>query len=81
MRTNDAEALQSAYDTYAREILDRTMVVPGKAVAETVELARESGSADQKKAGRDLRQQLRQQSGKKRLYERNLGQRELPAII
>ena len=30
MRTTDAEALQSAYDTYAREILDRTMVVPGK---------------------------------------------------
>ena len=49
MRTNDAEALQSAYNTYAREILDRTMVVPGKAVAETVELARESGSPVRKK--------------------------------
>jgi len=49
MRTNDAQALQSAYDTYAREILDRTMVVPGKAVAETVELARESGSPVRKK--------------------------------
>ncbi len=30
MRTKDPEALQSAYDTYAREILDRTMVVPAK---------------------------------------------------
>ncbi len=30
MRTKDAEALQSAYDTYARDILDRTMVVPAK---------------------------------------------------
>jgi ABC-type nitrate/sulfonate/bicarbonate transport system substrate-binding protein len=49
MRTNDAEALQSAYDTYARDILDRTMVVPGKAVAETVEIARESGSPVRKK--------------------------------
>ena len=49
MRTNDAEALQSAYDTYAREILDRTMVVPGKAVAETIEIARESGSPVRKK--------------------------------
>jgi ABC-type nitrate/sulfonate/bicarbonate transport system substrate-binding protein len=49
MRTNDAEALQSAYDVYAREILDRTMVVPGKAVAETVDLARESGSPVRKK--------------------------------
>jgi ABC-type nitrate/sulfonate/bicarbonate transport system substrate-binding protein len=49
MRTKDAEALQSAYNTYAREILDRTMVVPGKAVAEAVELARESGTPVRKK--------------------------------
>ena len=49
MRTNDPAALQSAYDVYAREILDRTMVVPGKAVAETIELARESGSPIRKK--------------------------------
>jgi len=49
MRINDQQALQAAYDTYAREILDRTMVVPGKAVAETVELARESGSPVRKK--------------------------------
>ncbi|HYJ17003.1 MAG TPA: ABC transporter substrate-binding protein [Candidatus Limnocylindria bacterium] len=49
MRTKDPEALQSAYDTYAREILDRTMVVPAKAVAETVEMARESGSPVRRK--------------------------------
>ena len=49
MRTKDEAALQSAYDVYAREILDRTMVVPGKAVSETVELARESGSPVRKK--------------------------------
>lgn len=49
MRTNDAEALQSAYDTYAREILDRTMVVPGKAVAETIEIARQDGAPIRKK--------------------------------
>jgi len=42
-----------------REILDRTMIVPGKAVAEAVELARESGHSHQKKTGRNLRQQLR----------------------
>ncbi len=50
MRTKDAEALQSAYDTYARDILDRTMVVPGKAVAETIELARQEGAPIRKKA-------------------------------
>lgn len=49
MRTNDQQALQSAYDVYARDILDRTMVVPGKAVAEAVELARESGTPVRKK--------------------------------
>ena len=49
MRTKDPAALQSAYDTYAREILDRTMVVPGKAVAETVELAREEGAPIRRK--------------------------------
>ncbi|HME60495.1 MAG TPA: hypothetical protein VKH62_04545, partial [Candidatus Binatia bacterium] len=49
MRTKDAEALQSAYDTYARDILDRTMIVPGKAVAETIELAREIGAPVRRK--------------------------------
>jgi NitT/TauT family transport system substrate-binding protein len=50
MRTNDQQALQSAYDVYAREILDRTMVVPGKAVAETIELARQDGAPIRRKA-------------------------------
>jgi NitT/TauT family transport system substrate-binding protein len=49
MRTKDEGALQSAYNTYAREILDRTMVVPGKAVAEAVDLARESGTPIRRK--------------------------------
>lgn len=49
MRTKDPEALQSAYDVYAREILDRTMVVPGRAVADAIELARESGAPVRKK--------------------------------
>jgi NitT/TauT family transport system substrate-binding protein len=49
MRTKDQEALQSAYNTYAREIVDRTMVVPGKAIAEAVELARETGTPVRKK--------------------------------
>jgi ABC-type nitrate/sulfonate/bicarbonate transport system substrate-binding protein len=49
MRTKDAEALQSAYDVYAKEILDRTMVVPGKAVTEAIDLARESGTVIRRK--------------------------------
>ena len=49
MRTKDPEALQSAYDVYAKEILDRTMVVPGKAVADAVDLARETGTTIRRK--------------------------------
>ena len=49
MRTTDPEALQSAYNTYARDIIDRTMIVPGKAVADAVELTRESGTPVRRK--------------------------------
>jgi ABC-type nitrate/sulfonate/bicarbonate transport system substrate-binding protein len=49
MRTKDEEALQSSYNVYANEIIDRTMVVPGKSVTEAVDLARESGTQVRKK--------------------------------
>lgn len=49
MRVKDDEALQSSYNVYAREILDRTMVVPGRTVAEAVDLAREGGTTVRKK--------------------------------
>jgi len=49
MRTKDEEALQSSYDVYARDILDRTMGVPGKSVADAVDLARESGTQVRRK--------------------------------
>ncbi len=49
MRVNDDEALQSSYNVYAKEIVDRTMVVPAKSVSEAVEIARESGTVVRKK--------------------------------
>ena len=49
MRTKDEEALQSSYNVYAKEIVDRTMTVPGKSVAEAVDLARESGTVIRRK--------------------------------
>ena len=49
MRVKDEEALQSAYDVYAKEIVDRTMIVPGKSVGEAVEIARESGTVVRRK--------------------------------
>jgi NitT/TauT family transport system substrate-binding protein len=50
MRTKDEEALQVSYNVYAKEIVDRTMVVPGKSVSETVEIARETGTVVRRKA-------------------------------
>jgi ABC-type nitrate/sulfonate/bicarbonate transport system substrate-binding protein len=49
MRVKDDEALQSSYNVYAKEIVDRTMVVPGKSVAEAVEIARETGTVVRRK--------------------------------
>lgn len=49
MRVKDEEALQSSYNVYAKEIVDRTMVVPGKSVSEAVEIARESGTLVRRK--------------------------------
>ena len=50
MRVKDDEALQASFNVYAKEIVDRTMVVPAKSVAEALELARESGTQVRKKA-------------------------------
>jgi ABC-type nitrate/sulfonate/bicarbonate transport system substrate-binding protein len=49
MRTKDEEALQASYNVYAKEIVDRTMIVPGKSVSEAVEIARESGTLVRRK--------------------------------
>jgi ABC-type nitrate/sulfonate/bicarbonate transport system substrate-binding protein len=46
---NDPEILQSAYDTYAKSLVNRRMVVPGSAVSEALELAREEGTQIRKK--------------------------------
>jgi len=49
MRIKDEEALQSSYNIYAKEIVDRTMMVPGKSISEAVEIARDSGTIIRKK--------------------------------
>jgi NitT/TauT family transport system substrate-binding protein len=49
MRIKDEEALQSSYNVYAKEIVDRTMMVPGKSISEAVEIARDSGTIIRKK--------------------------------
>lgn len=49
MRIKDEDALRAAYNVYAKEIIDRRMIVPAAAVAETVELVRASGAPVRKR--------------------------------
>ena len=49
MRVKDEEALRAAYNVYAKEIIDRRMIVPPTAVAESVEQLRVSGTQIRKR--------------------------------
>ncbi len=49
LRLTDVDALQSAYDAYARLLVNRRMVVPENTVAGVIELAREQGTQVRKK--------------------------------
>jgi NitT/TauT family transport system substrate-binding protein len=49
MRIKDEEALRAAYNVYAKEIVDRRMIVPAAAVAESMELVRASGTQVRKR--------------------------------
>ena len=50
MRIKDEEALNVSYNVYAKEIVDRRMMVPSHAVSESVELHRASGLPVKRKA-------------------------------
>jgi NitT/TauT family transport system substrate-binding protein len=50
LKVNDEAVLQSSYDAYARRHINRRLVVPANAVAESVEVARENGFKVTKKA-------------------------------
>ena len=49
MRVKDEEALQVSYNVYTRDIVDRRMIVPGNAVADSVDLARSLGTQVKRK--------------------------------
>jgi ABC-type nitrate/sulfonate/bicarbonate transport system substrate-binding protein len=49
LSVNDQEILQSAYDAYAKSLVNRRLLVPMNAVAQAVELAREDGAQIRKK--------------------------------
>jgi ABC-type nitrate/sulfonate/bicarbonate transport system substrate-binding protein len=49
LKISESEVLQSAYDAYAVKLVNRNMIVPGNAVAEAIEVARENGTNIRKK--------------------------------
>jgi len=50
MRVKDEEALQVSYNVYTKDIVDRRMIVPSGAVADSVELLRGGGTPIKRKA-------------------------------
>ena len=50
LKLNDADSLQSAYDAYARLLVNRRLTVPESTVAGVIEIAREQGTAVRRKA-------------------------------
>jgi len=50
LKLNDADALQSAYDAYARLLVNRRLIVPESTVAGVIEVAREQGTNVRRKA-------------------------------
>ena len=73
LKIPDLDTLQSAYDTYAVSLVNRSMVVPVNALTEAIEAARETGTNVRKKARRSVRQQLRRPAFQKRLSQGALG--------
>ena len=50
LKLNDADALQSAYDAYAKSLINRRLTVPESSVAGVIEVAREQGTTIRRKA-------------------------------
>ena len=50
LKLNDAEALQSAYDAYAKLLINRRLLVPESTVAGVIDVAREQGTNVRRKA-------------------------------
>src|SRR4029078_4726871 len=50
LKLNDTDALQSAYDAYAKLLVNRRLLVPESSVAGVIDIAREQGSNVRRKA-------------------------------
>ena len=50
LRIKDADTLRSAYEAYAKNLINRRMIVPANMVAQTLDIAREEGANIRRKA-------------------------------
>jgi ABC-type nitrate/sulfonate/bicarbonate transport system substrate-binding protein len=50
LKLNDQDALQSAYEAYAKSLVNRRLLVPESTVAGVIEVAREQGTNVRRKA-------------------------------
>jgi NitT/TauT family transport system substrate-binding protein len=50
LKVNDEAVLQSSYEAYAKKLINRRLIVPANAVADSVEVAREAGTRVTRKA-------------------------------
>ena len=77
---NDQEVLQSAYDAYAKTLVNRRLLVPVNAVTQAVEIAREDGTQLRKKPAEIIDNGFAEHLGKsgflKELWGNELPQRE-----
>ena len=77
---NDQEVLQSAYDAYAKALVNRRLLVPVNAVTQAVELARADGTQIRKKPGEiidnSFAEQLERSGFLKELWGNELQQKE-----
>ncbi|HKY07944.1 MAG TPA: ABC transporter substrate-binding protein [Candidatus Binatia bacterium] len=77
---NDQEVLQSAYDAYAKALVNRRLIVPAQAVAQAVETAREEGTQIRRKPAEiidnSFAEQLQKSGFLKELWGSDLQQRE-----
>jgi len=64
LKLNDADALQSAYDAYAKLLVNRRLIVPEQTVAGVIEVAREQGTNIRRKSGEIVDNRFAEDLGK-----------------
>src|SRR5437867_6737308 len=79
LKLNDQDALQSAYEAYAKLLVNRRLVVPESTVTGIIEIAREQGTNVRRKAAEMIDNRFAEDLDK-RLPQGDLGRRDFSLI-